>query len=53
VGFGATKPVAEGRTAEARAANARIDFVPAAIRGRAMGGMPLDGGGQVAGSPCE
>lgn len=45
VGFGGTKPVAENSTAEGRAQNTRIEFHNAALRGRAIGGMPLDGGG--------
>jgi len=45
VGFGPTKPIAER-------GNARVDFVNAALRGRPIGGLPLDGGGQAAGDPC-
>lgn len=52
VGFGGTKPVAAGDTAEGRAANTRVVFAPAGLRGRAIGGLPLDGGGQVAGDAC-
>ena len=52
VGFGATKPMNDGSTPEGRAANRRITFVPAAMKGRAIGGMPLDGGGQVS-DACE
>lgn len=52
VGFGETKPVADNATAEGRAQNRRMDFFPAALRGRLIGGMPADGGGQVAGDPC-
>jgi OOP family OmpA-OmpF porin len=48
VGFGNTKPVSE-----IHAANNRIAFVNAALRGRAIGGMPVDGSGQVAGDPCK
>jgi OOP family OmpA-OmpF porin len=52
VGFGDTKPVAARDTLEGRAANTRVVFAPAGLRGRAIGGLPLDGGGQVAGAPC-
>ncbi len=48
VGFGDTKPVSE-----MPAANTRITFVNAALRGHAIGGMPVDGGGNVAGDPCK
>lgn len=52
VGFGQDKPIAPNDTPEGRAQNRRISFVNAALRDRAIGGMPMDGGGQVAGSPC-
>lgn len=52
VGFGHNKPVAPNDTPEGRAQNRRTAFINAALRGRAIGGMPLDGGGQVAGDPC-
>lgn len=52
VGFGATKPVASNSTAEGRAQNVRTEFVNAQLKGRAIGGMPVDGGGRVAGDPC-
>ncbi|MBK8265227.1 MAG: OmpA family protein [Nannocystis sp.] len=53
VGFGPTKPVADASTPEGRAANVRIDAINAALRGRLIGGMPADGGGQLAGDPCR
>lgn len=49
VGFGDTKPVA----APGDAANTRVEFVNVALRGRLIGGMPADGGGNVAGDPCQ
>ena len=52
VGFGSNKPVADGSTPEGRAQNTRVAFVNAALRDRAIGGLPLDGGARVAGDPC-
>ena len=53
VGFGTTKPVADNSTPAGRAQNTRIEVHNAALRGKAIGGMPLDGGGRVAGDPCR
>lgn len=47
VGFGGSKPIAANDTPEGRAANRRTVFVNAALKGRAIGGMPVDGGGKV------
>lgn len=52
VGFGQEKPVAPNDTPENRARNQRTAFVNAALRGKPIGGMPVDGGGRVAGDPC-
>ncbi len=49
VGFGPTKPVVAPAAAPA---NTRIEIKIAALRGRAIGGMPEDGGGAVTGNPC-
>ena len=48
VGFGSTKPVAPAGAE----ANTRLEAVNAALLGRLIGGLPADGGGQVAGSSC-
>jgi OOP family OmpA-OmpF porin len=48
VGFGETKPVAANDTPENKAQNRRTVFVNAALRGRPIGGMPVDGGGKWA-----
>jgi OOP family OmpA-OmpF porin len=53
VGFGDTKPIADNSTIEGKAANKRISFFNAALRGRLIGGMPADGGGKVAGEVCK
>jgi len=53
VGFGETKPIADNKTVDGRAANRRTSFFNAALKGRAIGGMPVDGGGKVAGDPCK
>ena len=53
VGFGSSKPVAFEATPEGKAQNQRIEMVNAQLRGIAIGGMPADGGGRVAGDPCS
>ena len=52
VGFGADKPVAPNDTSENKARNRRMAFAPVMLRGKAIGGMPVDGGGRVAADPC-
>jgi len=49
VGFGCNKPLMDVHNE----LNARITLVNAALRGHAIGGMAVDGGGQVAGDPCK
>lgn len=53
VGFGSTKPVADNNDIEVKWKNTRIEFCIAAMRERPIGGMPVDGGGMVAGEVCE
>lgn len=53
VGFGSTKPVAANDSPEHKAENRRTMFVNAEARGRPIFGMPVDGGGHVAGDACK
>lgn len=53
VGFGQEKPVADNKTPEGREQNRRTAFVNAELRKKPIGGMPVDGGGKVAGDPCK
>lgn len=56
VGFGQMKPIAgtaDKQTADEKTLNRRVAFVNAALDGRPIGGMPVDGGGKVAGDACK
>jgi hypothetical protein len=53
VGFGNTKPLADNSTPEGKAENMRVCFVNVSLRGKAIGGMPIDGGGKIAGGLCN
>jgi OOP family OmpA-OmpF porin len=53
VGFGETKPIAANDTPENKAQNRRTAFINAALKGKPIGGMPVDGGGKVGGDPCK
>lgn len=48
VGFGSTKPAEDSGPG-----GGRIEFVVAGLGGRPVGGLPADGGGQVAGGVCR
>jgi len=49
VGFGDTKAVAPVRSP----ANSRVEAHIAGSKSRPIGGAPMDGGGKVAGDPCQ
>jgi OOP family OmpA-OmpF porin len=53
VGFGQDKPVGDNKTPEGRESNRRTAFVNAELKGKPIGGMPVDGGGKTAGDPCK
>ncbi len=53
VGFGDTKPVADNSTPDGKAQNCRVSFINVSLRGHLIGGMPVDGGGKVAGELCN
>lgn len=54
VGFGETKlKKSPEETAQDKEENRRVDFVNAELKGKAIGGLPLDGGGEAAGNACE
>ena len=52
VAFGGTRPIAANDTLEGREMNRRTVFANAALKGRPIGGMPVEGGGKVVPSPC-
>ena len=53
VGFGDTKHVADNSTPAGRAENLRVSFVNVSLRGKVIGGMPIDGGGKIVGELCN
>jgi len=56
VGFGQMKPIAgtvDKQTIDEKSQNRRTAFVNAGIKGHAIGGMAVDGGGKPAGDACK
>jgi OOP family OmpA-OmpF porin len=54
VGFGESRLLKKPEvTPEDKAQNRRTMFINAEINGKAIGGLPLDGGGQPAGNSCQ
>jgi OOP family OmpA-OmpF porin len=53
VGFGETKPLVPNTTDDNKAQNRRVDFINAELKHKAIGGLPKDGGGHIAGDPCK
>jgi outer membrane protein OmpA-like peptidoglycan-associated protein len=51
--YGDSKPVADPSTADGRARNRRIEVVNAELRGRAIGGMPVDGSAPASAPVCD
>ena len=45
--------MADNSSPEGKAMNNRIEFKITELRGHAIGGMPVDGGGKVAGDSCN
>ena len=53
VGFGEGKLLKNPETSpDDKAQNRRVMFINAEIKGKAIGGLPLDGGGTSSGDPC-
>lgn len=53
VGFGGNKSIADNSSPEGKAENRRISFFNVSLKGRVIGGLPVDGGGNVAGDVCN
>jgi OmpA-OmpF porin, OOP family len=51
--YGNTKPKADASTPEGRAQNRRVEVVNAALRGRPIGGMPVDGSAPASVPVCD
>ncbi len=54
VGFGETRLLVKvEKNDEDKATNRRVVFINAEIKGKPIAGLPVDGGGQIAGDPCQ
>ncbi len=54
VGFGEDRLLVKPeKNDEDKATNRRVVFVNAEIKDKPIGGLPVDGGGQIAGDPCK
>jgi OOP family OmpA-OmpF porin len=53
VGFGGTRPTVPNDTPANKATNRRVTVAAAAVKGKPVNGMLVDGGGKVAGDPCR
>jgi OmpA-OmpF porin, OOP family len=53
VGFGQTAELAPNTSPENKARNRRVAFHPAAVKGKPVDGLAVDGGGTPAGDPCH
>jgi len=53
VGFGDSMPIVAEDEENAYELNTRIEFVNAELNKLAIGGMPVDGGGNIAGDVCK
>lgn len=53
VGFGETAPVADNKTPDGKAQNRRTEFINAALSGKPIGGLPVDGGAPKVLDACQ
>jgi len=53
VGFGEGKPLVPNDSPQNKVKNRRVTLAVAQLRGKSVGGKPVDGGGHVAGDPCR
>ena len=53
VGFGSSKPISDNNTPEGKLKNNRLVVFNAALKGKAIGGLPIDGGGKPSLDLCQ